>query len=233
MEKEYLRLELQSEIEETYGYFLMNNEEKERFLALINNLYDAVFDESIEILKKYKYIPSCRIDEIERIICWSDENLYLLDTDEELFINSLAKLYYDNNSVKNLDNDEFINIIHEWSSGSTFINISTQMNVDVTVVEQVCRKTISYNFVMYFGHLMDLLNDDDRIEKLRLIQKRMKYGLPTDEAIRLYESGITDRFICTKIIDDQFMKEHGYNKNSFLAQYPDWIGYKYKSLLSE
>ena len=58
---------------------------------------------------------------------------------------------------------------------------------------------------MYFGHLIDLTDNEDEMEKLQFIQKRVKYGLPDKKSIDLYESGLADRFICQKVSDDVFL----------------------------
>lgn len=82
-------------------------------------------------------------------------------------------------------------------------------------------------------HIIDLIDDKDQIEKIQHIQKSVKYGLPSEESIHLYESGIKDRFVCQKILDNAYISSLGGDVNSFLERYPDWIRYKYNELATE
>ena len=84
-----------------------------------------------------------------------------------------------------------------------------------------------------FCHLIDLTDNEDEIEKLQLIQKMIKYGLPGKEAIDLYENGVTDKFICQKVCDDNFLTQQGMDIGTSLGQFPDWIRYRYNSLKAQ
>ena len=86
---------------------------------------------------------------------------------------------------------------------------------------------------MFFFFLIDLTDNEDEMEKLQFIQKRVKYGLPDKKSIDLYESGLADRFICQKVIDGVFLTQQGMNIETFLEQFPDWIRYRYNSLKAQ
>ena len=75
-------------------------------------------------------------------------------------------------------------------------------------LKRCAKKQLSYGLSMYFGHLIDLTDNEDEMEKLQFIQKRVKYGLPDKKSIDLYESGLADRFICQKVIDDVYKLPH-------------------------
>ena len=81
-EKEEIRCILGLDIDGTYGYSLMSAEEKTRFGNLVNVLFDAIYDKSLEVLKNHKYIPTAKITEIEKIIEWSSVNSQLLNKDD-------------------------------------------------------------------------------------------------------------------------------------------------------
>lgn len=233
LEKEAIRFMLGLDIEESYGYFLMSTEEQNRFRNLINVLFDAIYDKSLEILRSHKYIPTAKISEIETIISWNNENSWLLNIDEDSFITGLGQLYYENNRDTKVSCEVFIKILQEWINGEPFISIANTLGIAVVSVEKVCKKLFSYGLSMYFGHLIDLTDNEDEIEKLQLIQKRIKYGLPGKEAIDLYENGVTDRFICQKVCDDNFFTQQGMDIGTFLEQFPDWIRYRYNSLKAQ
>ena len=233
LEKEEIRRILGLDIDGTYGYSLMSAEEKTRFCNLVNVLFDAIYDKSLEVLKNHKYIPTAKITEIEKIIEWSSENSWLLNMDDLSFIEELGRLYYENNSNIEVSCEVFLKILHEWVNGSPFISITNTVGINIVTVEKVCKKQLSYGLSMYFGHLIDLTDNEDEMEKLQFIQKRVKYGLPDKKSIDLYESGLADRFICQKVIDDVFLTQQGMDTETFLEQFPDWIRYRYNSLKAQ
>lgn len=227
LSKEKLKNELLEDFKNTYGYYLMKEEEKERFLCLVSILFDYVYDKAMPIVGKYKYIPTCRIDVIEKIIKWSDLNLYLLEEDEIGFIGKIAELFYKVNNFTEIECDKFVKILIMWCLGSTFVEISNKFDIEISKIEKLCKNLYSYEISMYIGHLTDLVEDDDALNKLEFIQKVVKYGLPSKESIKLYEEGITDRYICQKIFDKDYLNANDLTVLEFLSMYPDWIKEKY------
>lgn len=233
LEKEEIRCILGLDIDGTYGYSLMSAEEKTRFCNLVNVLFDAIYDKSLEVLKNHKYIPTAKITEIEKIIEWSSVNSQLLNKDDLEFTEELGRLFYENHSNIEVSCEVFLKILHEWVNGSPFICITNTVGMNIVAVEKVCKKQLSYGLSMYFGHLIDLTDNEDEMEKLQFIQKRVKYGLPDKKSIDLYESGLADRFICQKVSDDVFLTQQGMDTEKFLEQFPDWIRYRYNSLKAQ
>lgn len=229
-EKEDIRKLLSYDVENTYGYELMSKEEKIRFCELVNIFFDVVYDKTIEILSNHRYIPTANVNVVEKIIEWNNKYDWLLYVDEIMYIEELGRLYYEANSNIKVSCEEFIKMLNKWASGNTFIEIANYVDVDLATIEKVCKKNISHGLSLYFGHLIDLTGNYDEIEKLRLIQKRVKYGLPDKKTIDLYESGIVDRYVCQKIDDDEFLKQQGTDRETFLMKFPDWIRYRYNGL---
>ena len=227
LSREKLKNELFEDFKNTYGYYLMKEEEKERFLCLVSSLFDYLYDKAMPIVVKYKYIPTCRVDVIEKIIKWCDLNLYLLDEDEAEFIGKIAELFYNVNNCTEIECDIFVEILFMWCLGSTFVEISNKFDIEISKIEKLCKKIYSYEISMYVGHLIDLIEDNDTLDKLEFIQKVVKYGLPSKESIKLYEEGITDRYICQKIVDKRYLKNNNLTVLEFLSLYPDWIKEKY------
>ena len=153
--------------------------------------------------------------------------------DDLSFIEELGRLYYENNSNIKVSCEVFLKILHEWVNGSPFISITNTVGINIVTVEKVFKKQLSYGLSMFFGHLIDLTDNEDEMEKLQFIQKRVKYGLPDKKSIDLYESGLADRFICQKVIDDVFLTQQGMDTETFLEQFPDWIRYRYNSLKAQ
>ena len=119
-------------------------------------------------------------------------------------------------------------ILHEWVNGSPFISITNTVGINIVTVEKVCKQQLSYGLSMYFGHLIDLTDNEDEMEKLQFIQKRVKYGLPDKKSIDLYESGLADRFICQKVIDDVY-KFGGYSALCMMKNIADFWNWSHSS----
>src|SRR5690606_21183741 len=68
-------------------------------------------------------------------------------------------------------------------------------------VVDVCEEALAYDGALVIGavcEFIDTLDEGDTIElinRLQLSQKRLKYGLPTETTIALYELGFSDRVI--------------------------------------
>lgn len=68
-------------------------------------------------------------------------------------------------------------------------------------VVDVCEGTLAYDGALVVGavtEFIETLDQDgtgDLINHLQLFQKRLKYGLPTETTIALYELGFSDRVI--------------------------------------
>ncbi len=106
-------------------------------------------------------------------------------------------------------------IAHGWISGKTFSDLlkiihrhKTRMiwgaqrrEFKIDHVVDVCEGTFAYDGTLLIGavcEFIEMLGQDstgDLIKRLQLFQKRLKYGLPTETTIALYELGFSDRVI--------------------------------------
>ena len=74
-------------------------------------------------------------------------------------------------------------------------------NFKIDDVVDVCEGTLAYDGTLLVGALcefVELLDQEgtgDLISRLQLFQKRLKYGLPSETTIALYELGFSDRVI--------------------------------------
>lgn len=106
-------------------------------------------------------------------------------------------------------------IAHGWISGKSFSDLlkiirkqKTKMiwgtrrrEFKIDHVVDVCEGTLAYDGALVVGavcEFIETLDQDgtgDLINRLQLFQKRLKYGLPTETTIVLYELGFSDRVI--------------------------------------
>jgi len=74
-----------------------------------------------------------------------------------------------------------------------------QFNIDHVV--EICESGLAYDGALLIGGLTSVLDlveydeSNDLVGRLQLFQKRLKYGLPTNSTIALYELGFSDRVI--------------------------------------
>lgn len=106
-------------------------------------------------------------------------------------------------------------ISHGWISGKPFSDLlkiirkrkakmiwgTRRREFKIDHVVDVCEGTFAYDGALVVGavsEFIETLDQDgtgDLINRLQLFQKRLKYGLPTETTIALYELGFSDRVI--------------------------------------
>lgn len=106
-------------------------------------------------------------------------------------------------------------IAHGWISGMPFSDLlkiilmrkakmiwgTRRRKFKIDHVVDVCEGTLAYDGALVVGavcEFIETLEQDstgDLINRLQLLQKRLKYGLPTETTIALYELGFSDRVI--------------------------------------
>lgn len=75
--------------------------------------------------------------------------------------------------------------------------------IDHTV--EICEIALAYEGTLALGALIEIVklthpdDNDELVKNLKLLQRRLKYGLPTDSSIDLYELGFTDRVLSLEL----------------------------------
>jgi len=106
-------------------------------------------------------------------------------------------------------------ISHGWISGKPFSDLlkiirkrkakmiwgTRRREFKIDHVVDVCEGTLAYDGALVVGAVSEFIETlaqdgtGDLINRLQLFQKRLKYGLPTETTIALYELGFSDRVI--------------------------------------
>lgn len=106
-------------------------------------------------------------------------------------------------------------IAHGWISGRSFSDLlgiirrrkakmiwgTRRREFKIDHVVDVCEGTLAYDGALVVGAVSEFIgtiNQDgigELISRLQLFQKRLKYGLPTETTVALYELGFSDRVI--------------------------------------
>lgn len=109
-----------------------------------------------------------------------------------------------------------------WLTGESFFAILTSMRDlgakmiwgnqrrDFTIdhIVELCESGFAYDGALLIGSicemidLIDVEESSDLVHRLHLFQKRIKYGLPTETAITVYELGFADRVIAQELTEN-------------------------------
>jgi hypothetical protein len=107
-------------------------------------------------------------------------------------------------------------------------------------VVEVCEGTLAYEGALLVGALCEFIETLDQdgsgsiINRLQLFQKRLKYGLPTETTIALYELGFSDRVISQDLAVSlnlaatqkeylvKVLKQNQNKANAVMGKYPSY-----------
>jgi hypothetical protein len=94
---------------------------------------------------------------------------------------------------------ELFTIVDE--SGAKFLAGTQLRRIKLDQLVDMCDNGFAYEGTLIVGAILDYLSliqnfdVNDLLEKLQILQKRIKYGLPSITSITLYEMGFSDRIV--------------------------------------
>ena len=153
------------------------------------------------------------IDQSVKIENWiADKDLTNVFHTEEELLDLILRFFKENTSIKKCA-EEFEQICKLWINGKTPLEISHEANCDISDIDDLCNKVISYELNFFVGNITDLIviqendtddemDEDDAIDPrktLSILQKKIKYGVPTQTAISICEKVFNDRILSQKI----------------------------------
>ncbi|QGM30145.1 DEAD/DEAH box helicase [Bacillus sp. N3536] len=206
----------------TFAYFLADDEFKEHiddlFKLLAKNISDNIPQNSKKrIFGKMLYGVKTAL-EIEKWAALNLESLKNCKSSDELLY-TLWPLLSDNiqnNVFKKSDQPEILReIALGWIKGKSFAELfkillekevkikseKREKNFKIEQVVELCENAFSYEGVLLIGAVAELLEsslanqENTTVENIRILQKRVKYGLLDSSSIMFYELGFVDRII--------------------------------------
>jgi Superfamily II helicase len=199
---------------DTLAYEIASDEERYLLLGLFKVICKKVLSlKSREIMKVYSK-TMIGIDFSDEISQWLTKNeIGLSFISENDLLEKLIEFFYSTSDIR-ISLDSFSEIVNMWISGKTYFEIfsderKSEWKQKINYIEVLCNKTISYNFSFLIGNIIDLLEIVDTDENdavnphktLALLQKKIKYGVPSLTAISICENVFNDRFIVKEIVD--------------------------------
>lgn len=185
----------------TLAYALASDNEKILLENVFVRIEENVKKYSIKQLRKYANAMTS-IEKSSEIEHWIIKNeLTEKYFSEEELLEKIIDLYLDLNSIsKHIE--KFKCICYMWVNGKTPDEISSEINIDISEIDDICNKKISYELNFLVGNILDLIDvnqddnvNEDNIDTLCLLQNKIKYGVPN----------VTSISICEKIFDDRLM----------------------------
>ena len=208
--------------EETLAFFLADDQKKEHLRELFQLLAGNISANITDPARRKIYGRTLYgIQDAQAIEGWVQTNanrlLSIVDETDALDLAwPLLTRHINSGVFTKFDKPEVLKeIAHGWISGKPFsdlLNIickrKTKMiwgtrrrEFKIDHVVDVCEGTLAYDGALVVGavcEFIETLDQDgtgDLINRLQLFQKHLKYGLPTQTTIALYELGFSDRVI--------------------------------------
>ncbi|MEW8290595.1 MAG: DEAD/DEAH box helicase [Candidatus Thiodiazotropha endolucinida] len=208
--------------EGTLAFFLADDQKKEHIRELFQLLAGNISANITDPVRRKIYGRTLYgIQDAQAIEGWvqtnADNLLSIVDETEALDLAwPLLTRHINSGVFTKFDKPEVLKeIAHGWISGKPFSDLlkiirkrkakmiwgTRRREFKIDHVVDVCEGTLAYDGALVVGavcEFIETLDQDgagDLINHLQLFQKRLKYGLPTETTIALYELGFSDRVI--------------------------------------
>ncbi|NJD01639.1 MAG: hypothetical protein FIA99_03330 [Ruminiclostridium sp.] len=217
--------DLDSLVSSTFGYFLANEEEKERmktiFSVVREHLLNMVDNADKRAVFSRTLLGTKQLLELERWVIENSDELMNCEISSEILQMIIPKLveYSENKCLKAVTAESAIpRIANMWIDGMSYKQIleyATENNVmiirrkkEVAIqldeIIEICDNGFGYTSTLIINAISELLQfnyreSEDACKLLAELSKQMRYGLPTKKSIIIYESGFADRVVSLKL----------------------------------
>jgi superfamily II DNA/RNA helicase len=208
--------------EGTLAFFLADDQKKEHIRELFQLLAENISANITDPARRKIYGRTLYgIQDAQAIEGWVQSNadslLSIVDETEALDLAwPLLTRHINGGVFTKFDKPEVLKeISHGWISGKPFSDLlkiirkrkakmiwgTRRREFKIDHVVDVCEGTLAYDGALVVGAVSEFIETlaqdgtGDLINRLQLFQKRLKYGLPTETTIALYELGFSDRVI--------------------------------------
>jgi len=208
--------------EQTLAYFLADDEKREQIQELFKLLAENISENITDVNRRKAFGKTLYgVNDAKAIEGWvqdnADELIAAQDGDEVLdLVWSLITGHVHNKAFNKFDKKDVLKeITKKWISGSPFNQLfriadsnkcklgkgKRPRKVKIENIIDICEGGLAYDGSLLvsalceFVEMLDREGTGDPINRLQIFQKRMKYGLPTETTVALYELGFSDRVI--------------------------------------
>lgn len=189
----------------TLAYALASDEEKELIEQFFIKTEEKLKNYTTKQLRGYSY-GMLGVDLSVKIEEWIiEKELTEKVISEEDLLSLIVEFFLQNEECKL--KDKLYEICCLWIKGKTPIEISLETGCDISNVDDVCNKVISYRLSILIGNICDLINvpedDDTKVNPyttLNILQNKIKYGVSSQTAISICEKMFNDRVLASKLL---------------------------------
>lgn len=188
----------------TLAYALASDTEKELLDQFFLKIEEKLQNYTTEQLRNYSY-GMLGINLSVKIEEWiTEKELTKKVISEDGLLSLIVEFFLKNEECKL--KDRLYEICCLWIKGKTPIEISLETGCDISDVDDVCNKVLSYRLNILIGNICDLINvpedDDAKVNPytmLNVLQNKIKYGVSSQTAISVCEKMFNDRVLASKI----------------------------------
>jgi superfamily II DNA/RNA helicase len=210
-------------VKNTFGYFQASEVQKAYLTELFQTIGQDIlvrepspdrrrlFAKSVLPLKESEELLSYLQDNFDSIT----GSFSLSDTLSALW--EVIFKYSDSRLMTRLGKDASLDICKMWINGSSYSDIHEHVSSlhlnnkpkdkSIDAVVDLCETGFSFSCSMIVGSITELINlleksdTETQINKLRSLQRSLKYGLPEDIQIKIYDMAFPDRALCVEIAE--------------------------------
>jgi POLQ-like helicase len=216
------REELVALAESTLAYFLAREEQQENIRNLFTLLAENISKRIVSPKRRRAFGKTLYgIRDAQLIEAWVEANVDELKSQNllEVVWPIVASNIHNSVFVKCDQPAALLDVARAWVLGEPFHILHSIIEAagakliwgtkrrafKIEHIVELCESGLAYDGSLVAGALVEFarLNEDDEsnelISRLRLFQKRLKYGLPTSGPITLYELGFRDRAIALEL----------------------------------
>jgi hypothetical protein len=208
--------------EQTLAYFLADDEKREQIQELFKLLAENISENITDVNRRKAFGKTLYgVNDAKAIEVWvqdnADELIAAQNGDEILDLAwPLITGHMHNKAFSKFDKKGVLKeITKKWISGTPFHELfriadtnkcklgkgKRPRKVKIDNIIDICEGGLAYDGALLvsafceFVEMLDREGTGDPINRLQFFQKRLKYGLPTEATIALYELGFSDRII--------------------------------------
>ncbi len=210
----------------TLAYHLADEEKREYIVDVFDSLRAHIERTIPDVNKRRVFgrtlygVKDCRVIEDWVIKNW--EHITACETYEELLLTLwplLKQNIGNSNFRKSRPAEPLRDLAIGWIQGQPFYELhailtnagvrigegARPLKPQVEHVADICQNGLAYDGMLALGSIIEITahihseGEDHLISKLRELQKRLRYGLPSTSAIPLYEVGFADRVVAIEL----------------------------------
>ena len=207
-------MEIDGLAENTFGYFLGDENERERIKELFDLVRDKIITSSVstEILSK----NSIGLYQSEHLKAWVQENqgsILSCEIEKDLLsvLIKIIREFSNNKVMRKLSTEDLDYITQLWINGISYFNILESCtekliriekrgklkSIDLSDIISLCDNGLGYETSMILNSINNILEElvGEKIDVITKLTRRLKYGLSLDKEINIYELGFSDRIV--------------------------------------